>query len=122
MDVAEICPLTEETILNLLKSRGAFAHMHTGSGRRQAERWPFPGTIELWIPDELGFHRHALGTCLDMSLDGAGVRCDDSLPVGLELDIAIHQPEASFHGRALVRHCTSTARGDHMVGLEFLLD
>jgi hypothetical protein len=37
----------------------------------------------------------------------------------MELAIAIHEPEVSFHGRAAVRHCTEVEDG-YYVGMQFL--
>ena len=51
---------------------------------------------------------------------GIGIRADEALTPGVQLGIAVHEPEASFHGRAVVRHCTDTGQGYHIVGLEFL--
>ena len=82
-------------------------------------RWPFPGTVELWIPEGDGTERYELATSLNLSLVGVGIRCDESLESGVELAIAIHEPEVSFHGRAVVRHCTEM-ESDFLVGLEFL--
>jgi hypothetical protein len=58
---------------------------------------------------------------LNLSLGGVGLRCDEPLSPGLELAIAVHEPEVSLHGRAVVRHCTGM-RGDYLIGVEFLYD
>lgn len=120
MDATEICPLTREAVGKLLRSREEQAPERNGKERRRAPRWPFPGTTELWVPDADGVENYVLATCLDLGERGIGIRCDEMLPVGLELALAIHQPEVSFHGRAVVRHSTATPVGDHIVGLEFL--
>jgi hypothetical protein len=90
-------------------------------GRRRAPRWPFPGTVELWIPEADGQERYTLATSLNLSLQGMGMRCDEELSEGTELAIAIHEPEVSFHGRAVVRHCTEF-EGEYLIGLQFLFD
>ncbi len=118
-EVSEICPLTEDAVRDLLRSRADVSAGRDPLGRRQVPRWPFPGTIELWVPDAEGREYYALGTCMDLSLRGVGARCDESLPVGADIGIAVHQPEVSFHGRAVVRHCTLSNQGDYVAGLEF---
>ncbi len=115
----DISPLTEAAIGELLRSRQVEEPAVGPDGRRRATRWPFPGTVELWIPDENGVEWHRLATSLNMSMDGTGIRCDESLPIGLEIAIALHEPEISFHGRAVVRHCTDIG-GEHLIGLQFL--
>lgn len=117
----DICPLTEAAITALLKSRQVAEPASGPDGRRHAARWPFPGTVELWIPDENGVEWHRLATTLNMSVEGTGIRCDESLPIGLELALAMHEPEMSLHGRAVVRHCTDIG-GEYLVGLQFLFD
>ncbi len=115
----EIRPLTEKAVTTLLKKRQEEAY-GKGNCRREVARWPFPGTVELWVAAESGVEDHQLGTCEDLSVQGAGLRSDIALDVGLEMGIAIHEPEVSFHGRAVVRHCTETEEGYFTVGVEFL--
>ena len=67
-----------------------------------------------------GGERYALATSINLSVDGIGVRADEELRSGLQLAIAIHEPEMSFHGRAVVRHCAETDTGSYIVGLEFV--
>lgn len=119
MQTAEICPLTRESVQSLLAERCADAIVGK-PGRRGGQRWPFRGTIEMWLPGEDGALEHTLATCLDLSLGGVGIRSDLPLECGLEIELAVHQPEVSFHGRATVRHCTPTERGDFLAGLEFV--
>lgn len=121
MKVSEICPLTEDAVAKLLASRKLPAPDVKTDGRRKAPRWPFPGAAELWIPEGGGLARHALATSLNLSLYGVGIRCDEPLSPGLELAIAIHEPEVSLHGRAVVRHC-SEIENEYLIGLEFLFD
>ena len=121
MDATEISPLTEEAITKLLVGRDVRAADCSADRRRRAPRWPFPGTVELWIPDENGTEQHNLATCLNLSLHGLGMLFDSSLPVGLEFALAIHQPEVSFHGRGVVRHSTETENG-HYIGVQFVFD
>ena len=121
MDTTEICPLTQEAIVNLLTDREPRRLDATPVGRRKAARWPFPGTVELWIPDEAGLEQYCLATSLNLSVYGVGIRCDEALSPGLELAIAIHEPEASLHGKAVVRHCTEMG-DEYLAGLQFLFD
>ena len=118
MDTSEICALTEDAVAKLLAERAAQASGSGTNGRRKAPRWPFPGTVELWIPDENGAEQHTLATSLNLSAYGIGIEIEDAIPVGLELAIAIHEPEMSFHGRAVVRHCTEIEDG-YYVGMQF---
>lgn len=120
-EASEILPLTRQAVAKLITSRALSrqASLRDESCRRHRVRWPFPGAAELWIRDDAGIEHHWLATCLNLSLGGIGIRLDRSLAPGAELDIAVHQPEVSFHGRAIVRHCTPTADGEFAAGLEF---
>jgi hypothetical protein len=121
MDATEICPLTEDAVAKLLTYRRVKKSNAGPRGRRKTARWPFPGTVELWIPEDGETERYALATSLNLSLHGAGIRCDEPLAAGLDLAIAIHEPEVSFHGRAIVRHCTEI-EDDYLIGLQFCFD
>ena len=121
MNTAEFCLLTEAAVAKLLADRNPKEPGTKGKDRRKMTRWPFPGAVELWIPDEHGIEHHALATSLNLSLGGVGIRCDEPLSPGLELAIAVHEPEVSFHGRAVVCHCTDM-QGDYLIGLQFLYD
>jgi len=121
METIEICRLSEQVIARLLAARVPRRATHAGNGRRKMPRWPFPGTVELWIPEKDGTERYTLATSLNLSLDGVGIRFDEPLPPGLELGIAIHEPEASLHGHAVVRHCTEIEE-DYLIGLQFVFD
>ena len=121
MEATEICRLTEKAVAKLLARRGVRVRGKKGKGRRLLPRWPFPGTVELWIPQDDQTERYELATSLNLSLRGVGIRCDEPLTPGLELAVAIHEPEVSFHGRAVARHCTEM-EDDYLVGLEFLFD
>jgi len=121
MEATEIYPLTEQAIAKLLEGRNTRLPDTKGKARRSVKRWPFPGTVELWIPDEDGLERYALATSLNLSLGGVGIRLDESLPEGMELALAVHEPEVSFHGRAVVRHCTDM-EGECLIGLQFVYD
>lgn len=122
METAEICALTEQSVGELLAKRQSWASRADASGRRRMMRWPFPGTVELWIPDGNGGERYNLATSINLSLDGIGIRADEELRPGMHLAVAIHEPEMSFHGKAFVRHCTETDNGSYILGLQFLYD
>jgi len=123
MNATEFCLLTEASVAELLAQRSIMnPQTHSGTkGRRVVPRWPFPGTVELWVPDENGLEWHRLAMSLDLSLSGVGVRADEPLSPGMKLAIAIHEPEVSFHGRAEVRHCSKIGQ-DYLIGLQFLFD
>lgn len=121
MDATEIRHLTEDTVAELLDGRQARQVDQTADGRRRTPRWPFPGQVQLWIPDHDGVDQISFGTCLNLGLHGLGMLYDNELPVGAELTLAIHQPEASLHGRAVVRHCTENDAG-YYIGVQFLFD
>lgn len=120
MNAAEIVPLSLAALEGIFQSR-QHQHEHPGPEKRSAPRWPFPGTVELWFARSDGRETYALGECQNLSLGGVGIRCDRALAPGAELAIAIHQPECSLHGRAVVRHCTKLHH-DHFAGLEFIFD
>ena len=117
---AEICPLTQDAIAKVLASRHAQGSAAKTRNRRRAVRWIFPSTVELWVPDADGTEHYALATSINLSTTGIGIRSDEELRPGLELGIAIHEPEMSFHGRAIVRHCTDTGHNFYIVGLQFV--
>jgi hypothetical protein len=121
MKLAEICRLSPTALESLLAERHRIRGATTSKGRRSVPRWPFPGTIELWIPEANGEERYTLGTSLDLSVAGVGIRLDEPLQPGMALAIAIHEPEASLHGRAVVVHCTEI-EDDYLIGLRFLFE
>jgi len=117
MNTAEIMPLTKEAVRDFLLSQAGIESQGL-SERRTTQRWPFPATVELWIKDDSGVEQYALATCVNLSLYGLGILYEDTLLEDEEVGIAIHEPEVSFHGRAIVRHCTSIDEG-YYVGLRF---
>jgi hypothetical protein len=119
MDADEIVPLTAEAVRRLLELQQAPVEVSEDLDKRAAARWPFPGAVEIWVPDEGGIERHVLGACHNLTDCGVGVRCDEPIETGATLSIAIHQPELSLHGQAMVRHCTMRGQG-YLVGFEFV--
>ena len=122
MDATEIYRLTEKAIDRLLCKQEQDANLTDDEAcRRQSKRWPFPGTVEMWLPDRNGVEHIALGTCVNLGRQGLAMLYEEELPIGLEIALAVHQPEASLHGRAVVRHCA--AKDDAFyIGVEFLFD
>ncbi len=121
MDAMEIYRLTEKAIDRLLSEQEQNSHAPNAACRRKAKRWPFPGTVEMWLPDENGAEQIALGSCVNLSREGLAMLYEVALPIGLEIAMAVHQPEASLHGRAVVRHCSTKDDGFY-IGVEFLFD
>ncbi len=119
MDADEIQPLTADSIARLLAARREAEGIPEALGKRKLIRWPFPGAVELWLPDQGGAVRHVLGACHNLSEAGVGVRIDEPLEIGATLDLAVHQPELSLHGKGIVRHCSSRGVG-FLAGLEFV--
>lgn len=115
----EIRPLSREALEGFLHDRESAAPDDHLGAQRRAPRWPFSWPVELWVPDGTGREEYSLATCRNLSMGGVGVSSDDPIATGQEIPIAIHQPEISFHGRAVVRHCRKTSAG-YYVGLEFL--
>jgi len=121
LDTTEISLLTREAIAELLAGRAARNPASHANGRRHSVRWPFPGTVEMWLPDGAGVEHHTLGTCLNLSTEGVGLLADDPISAGTQFALAVHQPEGSFHGRGIARHCTEVD-GVHYIGVQFLFE
>lgn len=121
LETLEIQPLTRESIAAFLKGRELFTPDEHSHARRRVPRWPFPGTVELWIPEGENEDRYDLAICINLSIDGLGILCDEQLPLGMKIGIAFHQPEVSFHGRATVRHVAANEKG-YYTGVQFLYE
>ena len=121
MDATEIMPLTERAVTDLLRGRTAPSNHTVRRQRRSYPRWPFPGTVELWVVEAPGQQRHLLASSENLSQGGVGIRCDEHLAPGTLVDIALHEPERSLHGHAEVRHCTEFPHG-YYLGLQFIFD
>jgi hypothetical protein len=118
MDAEKIVKLTPEAIRELLDARRIDVHAKRPPGKRREERWPFPGTVEVWLPDECYGERHILATLHNLSPNGLAMRTRRPIPSDTRVSLAIHQPELSCYGHAIVRHCTSAAVG-YLIGVEF---
>lgn len=119
MDAERIVKLTPESIAELMNVRRVAATTLHPLGQRRTERWPFPGTVEIWLPDECYGERHVLATLHNLSAGGLAMRSRRPIPTDTRLSFALHQPELSVYGTAVVRHCTRAAIG-YLVGIEFV--
>lgn len=119
MQATEIVAISRKAITELLAGRDPRFAGGGGKGRRRTTRWPFPGTVELWVPEGDGTEHHALATSLNLAVEGVGLLAEEELTCGTAIDIAIHEPEASLHGRGIVRHCTPVEAG-YYVGVQFI--
>ncbi len=120
MQIEEFVPITAASIEQVLRQRFGYSEEGYADQRRTRPRWPFPGTVELWIPDESGEEEYVLARALNLSPKGVAIITEDDLAVGSTVSIAIHQPETTFLGKATVKHRTPMEKG-HRVGLEFIL-
>ncbi len=121
-ETAEVTVLTEKALGKLLAERQGISATKSKKCRRQAVRWPFPGTVQLWLNDETDGERLLLATSLNLSVQGMAIRCDESLEPGTEVTLAVHEPEVSFQGRAVVRHCAQNDDDIYCIGLAFMFD
>lgn len=121
MDAERIVKLTPESIRELLDDHRIKTVPKRAPGQRREERWPFPGTVELWLPEQCYGERHVLATLHNLSPHGLAMRARRPIDRDTRLSLAIHQPELSCYGRAIVRHCTRAQAG-YLVGVEFSFD
>ncbi|MGE0481296.1 MAG: PilZ domain-containing protein [Phycisphaerae bacterium] len=119
MDADRIVKMTPQVVADLLDSRRVEAHPKTAPGLRQSERWPFAGTVEVWLPASCYGERHVLATMHNLSRHGLAMRARRPIPTDTKISIAIHEPELSCYGDAYVRHCTTAAAG-YLIGCEFV--
>ncbi len=120
----DIVKLTRDRIAELVRSREAPESDYTGNERRRAPRWPFPGAIGL-RPADGGGDETWFGTCRDVSITGVGITCERYFEPGTALEIALHLPEATFCGKAVVRYCVeleADTEDEYAMGLEFDFD
>jgi hypothetical protein len=119
MDAEKIVKLTPEAIDELLSSHRVKSESKQAPGKRRAERWPFPGAVEVWLPDECYGERHVLATMHNLSVGGLAIRTRRPIPTDTRISLAIHEPELSCYGHAVVRHCTRATVG-YLIGAEFI--
>jgi hypothetical protein len=119
MDAEKIVRLSPEIVAEMLEARRVNTiEKDQYSETRRADRWPFPGTVEIWLPEGCYGDGHLLATMHNLSLDGLAMRTRRPIPIGTKISIAMHQPEVSCYGAAIVRHCTAASIG-YLVGVEF---
>jgi len=119
MDAERIVKLTPEAIRELIDSQNIKAIAKNPNGQRREERWPFPGTVEVWLPESCYGERHVLATLHNLSPHGLAMRSRRPIQSGTKVSLAIHLPELSSYGHAFIRHCTQAHVG-YLVGVEFL--
>jgi hypothetical protein len=116
MKADEIVKLSHRSIFELLKGRQEPESSEApGRERRRKPRWPFPGTVEIHVS---GCAEPCFGSLRNLSETGLGMSCDRYFELESRVEIALHLPEASFCGQAIVRYCMETPRG-YMTGIEF---
>lgn len=119
MDAERIVKITPQSIRQLVESRSVKAVDKPRSNEyRKSERWPFPGTVEVWLPEDAYGDRHLLATLHNLSIEGLAMRTRRPVQVGTKLSLAIHQPSLSCYGHAIVRHCSGAPVG-YLIGVEF---
>jgi hypothetical protein len=118
MDAEKIVKLSADAIRELIQAHRVKSVPKQVPGQRREERWPFPGTVEVWLPDTCYGERHVLATLHNLSPHGLAMRSRRPIDKDLKISLAIHQPELSCYGHAVVRHCTRAAVG-YLVGVEF---
>ena len=118
MDAERIVKLSPEAVQELLGAHRVEATVKQGPGHRREERWPFPGTVEVWLPDECYGEKHLLATLHNLSPHGLAMRARRPIPKDTKVSLAIHQPELSCYGHGVIRHCTQAHVG-YLIGMEF---
>lgn len=118
MDAEQIVKLTPEALRSLLDSQRVEAVSKVPAGHRCEERWPFPGTVEVWLPEGCYGDQHLLATLHNLSEHGLAMRARRPILADTRISLAIHQPVLSCYGEALVRHCTQGPAG-YLIGVEF---
>lgn len=118
MDADRIVKLTAEVIQELLDAHRVQNIPKLANLQRREERWPFPGTIEVWLPETCYGERNFLATLHNLSQNGLAMRSRRPLAVETRVSFAIHVPELSTYCEGVVRHCTQAHSG-YLVGVEF---
>lgn len=121
MEAQEIVKLTPESIQELLSSQLGEQGAGPRREQRRNARWPFPGAVEVWLPETTLGEPHMLATLHNLSTSGLAMSTQRSLTSGTRIEIAIHLPEMTCFGAAIVRHCTHSPES-YLVGVEFIFD
>ena len=115
----EFVALNAETIQTLLESGRQQQADRRNRERRREKRWPFPGTVQLWVRNPAGEEFEIHATCQNLNEAGLGLICEQGFEVGMIVPIAIHQPDATYHGTGVIRHCTPSD-GAYFLGVELV--
>ncbi len=121
MDAEEIVKLTPAAVRELIDSQRIDAVAKQVPGQRREERWPFPGTVEVWLPEDCYGERHVLATLHNLSPHGLAMRSRRPVAKDTRISLAIHQPSMSCYGYGVVRHCTRAHVG-YLIGVEFTFE
>jgi hypothetical protein len=121
MDAEEIVKLTPVAVRELIDSQRIDAIAKQVPGQRREERWPFPGTVEVWLPEDCYGERHVLATLHNLSPHGLAMRSRRPVAKDTRISLAIHQPSMSCYGYGVVRHCTRAHVG-YLIGVEFTFE
>jgi hypothetical protein len=121
MDAEKIVKLTPEAIRELIDGQRIDTIPKEARGKRREDRWPFAGTVEVWLPEDCYGERHVLATLHNLSPHGLAMRARRPLDKDTKISLAIHQPQLSCYGHAIVRHCTRAHVG-YLVGVEFVYE
>jgi len=119
MQTDEIVAMTRERVAELVRAQQTHDEPDSFEGNEQRgdTRWPFPGAVEVWPAGGDG-RQHWLATCHNVGYGGLGMIADQPFKLDTPVEFACHLPEASFYGKATVRHCTEVPEG-FLVGVEF---
>ena len=121
MDAEEIVRLTPDAVRELIDAHRVEAVPKQGPGLRREERWPFPGTVELWLPESCYGERHVFATLHNLSPHGLAMRARRPVAKDTRISLAIHLPARSCYGNGVVRHCTRAHVG-YLIGMEFTFE
>jgi hypothetical protein len=114
----EFIALNKKTIAKLMDERRS-SQGKSGGCRRRVPRWPFLAPVQIWADNGAGEELEYSATCHDLNENGIGLYCERSFEVGVRVPLAIHQPEATYHGEGVIRHC-APSNGEYFLGVEFL--
>lgn len=114
----EFVTISEEVVFKLLSERYGYTEEGFRDGQRARPRWPFPGTVELWLTDPSGEESYLLARALNLSPGGVGILVEEPMDPDRRLRVCIHQPEMTLMGDVVVRHCNAIENGYHC-GLQF---
>lgn len=119
VNTENIVKLTPDVIRTLLDSRRPSPPQPHERCQRRELRWPFSGTVEVWLPETCYGERHILATLHNLSPHGLALRAERPIPKDTLIKLAVHEPLLTCYGDAVVRHCTQAHVG-YLVGVEFI--